>query len=120
MTRERANQIGQQCYVSGHFKNSHQRTNVFLYIDRNGDTVRMKTLYQEAKMMFWIIFYIISCFAKATETVRRFHFDIQIRYAKLHLNNDVATEIQNTWPRKDLQKSLPDYLSVAVMVDDDV
>jgi FtsP/CotA-like multicopper oxidase with cupredoxin domain len=120
MTRERANQIGQQCYVSGHFKNSHQRTNVFLYLDRNGDTVRMKTLYQEAKMMFWIIFYIISCFAKATETVRRFHFDIQIRYAKLHLNNDVATEIQNTWPRKDLQKSLPDYLSVAVMVDDDV
>lgn len=69
--------------------------------------------------MFWIILYIIACFTEATETVRSFHFDIQIRYAKLRLNDGMKTAIQTTWPRKDLQKHLPDYLSVAVMVDED-
>lgn len=77
-------------------------------------------MYQETKMIFWVIFHIITCFIEAKDTVRSFHFDIQIRYAKLRLNDDVITEIQRTWPKEDLRKDLPDFLSVAVMVDDDV
>jgi hypothetical protein len=52
----------------------------------------------------------------ATATMRSFNFDVQVKYAPLLRSIPNHTAIYHQWPPKALRKTLPAYISAAVVV----
>ena len=58
-------------------------------------------------------------FPAATTTIRPFNFDAQVKYAPLLNSLPNNTAIYHEWPPKKLRKTLPNYISTALVVTPD-
>ena len=59
---------------------------------------------------------LVSAAASVDAAVRSFNFDAQVKYVPLLRSLPNHTAIYHKWPRKALRKTLPDYISAAVVV----
>lgn len=62
------------------------------------------------------LFTLISAITGVDGAVRSFNFDAQVKYVPLLRSLPNHTSIYHNWPPKPLRKTLPDYISAAVVV----